>query len=49
MPILMKEYGDILENVDAFGSIMEGGSADKCSAFMAVGDYTYDGKICCTQ
>lgn len=49
MSTLMKEYGDILENVDAFGSIMEGGSADKCSAFMAVGDYTHDGKICCAH
>jgi len=28
---------------------MEGGSKDKCSAFMALGDYTHDGKICCAH
>ena len=49
IPYLMEEYGDILKNVDTIGSMMEGGSTDKCSAFMAVGDYTHDGKICCAH
>ncbi len=28
-------------------STLEGGADDRCSAFMAVGDYTKDGNICC--
>ena len=27
----------------------EGGSKDRCSAFMAIGNYTQDGKICCAH
>ena len=48
MPNLMKKYGHLLETLPTTG-LMEGGSKDKCSAFMAVGDYTHDGKICCAH
>lgn len=48
MPNLMKKYGDLLDSLPTSG-LMEGGSKDKCSAFMAVGDYTHDGKICCAH
>ena len=47
MPELERKYGDLLSKISS-GS-MEGGSKDKCSAFMAVGDYTKDGKICCAH
>lgn len=30
-------------------STLEGGADDRCSAFIAVGDYTTDGKICCAH
>ena len=49
IPNLVEKYGDVLNSLDNFGGMMEGGSKDKCSAFMAVGDYTHDGKICCTH
>ena len=48
IPELKKQYGHILENLPESGQ-MEGGAKDKCSAFMAIGDYTYDGKICCAH
>lgn len=48
MPNLMKKYGHLLEILPTTG-LMEGGSKDKCSAFMAVGEYTHDGKICCAH
>jgi hypothetical protein len=48
MPKLKEKYGHLLKSLPAVGS-MEGGSKDKCSAFMAVGDYTHDGKICCAH
>ena len=48
MPELKKKYGDILEKLPDSGQ-MEGGGKDKCSAFMAIGDYTHDGKICCAH
>ena len=46
MPKLKEKYGHLLKSLPSIGS-MEGGSKDKCSAFMALGDYTHDGKICC--
>lgn len=48
MPELKEKYGDILNKLPEGGQ-MEGGAKDKCSAFMAVGDYTHDGKICCAH
>lgn len=48
MPHLKKQYGHLIKNLPATGQ-MEGGAKDKCSAFMALGDYTYDGKICCAH
>ena len=48
MPELKKQYGHLLEKLPDSGQ-MEGGGKDKCSAFMAIGDYTKDGKICCAH
>ena len=48
MPHLKNKYGHLLETLPAVGQL-EGGSKDKCSAFMALGDYTSDGKICCAH
>ena len=48
MPHLKKQYGHLIENLPKIGQ-MEGGAKDKCSAFMALGDYTHDGKICCAH
>lgn len=48
MPELKKKYGHLIESLPASGSL-EGGSSDKCSAFMAIGDHTHDGKICCAH
>ena len=57
MPHLKEKYGHLLETLPSGGQ-MEGGSTllnktkgskDKCSAFMALGDYTSDGKICCAH
>ena len=48
IPELKKQYGHILEKIPESGQ-MEGGAKDKCSAFMAIGDYTHDGKICCAH
>lgn len=45
---LEKKYGKIIEGSSGI-SAGEGGAADKCSAFMAIGDYTHDGKICCAH
>ena len=51
----LSEYiNDIPElNTGAYKSIKltpkEGGSKDRCSAFMAIGNYTEDGKICCAH
>jgi hypothetical protein len=48
MPHLKEKYGHLLEAMPSIGQ-MEGGSKDKCSSFMAIGDYTTDGKICCAH
>ena len=48
MPHLKNKYGHLLETLPAVGQL-EGGSKDKCSAFMALGDYTSDCKICCAH
>jgi len=52
MPHLKEKYGHLLETLPAVGQLEGGsnkGSSDKCSAFMAIGDYTHDGKICCAH
>ena len=49
IPHLQEKYGYVLDKLDKFGTTLEGGSKDMCSAFMAVGDYTHDGKICCAH
>jgi hypothetical protein len=51
MPHLTEKYGHLLETLPEVGQFEGGskGSSDKCSAFMAVGDYTHDGKICCAH
>jgi hypothetical protein len=48
MPHIKKQFGNLLENLSSIGQ-MEGGAKDKCSAFMAVGDYTHDKKIVCAH
>ena len=48
MPELKEKYGHLIEALPETGAL-EGGAADKCSAFMAIGDYTHDGKICCAH
>ena len=47
IPEIERKYKNTLNNLSA--GAQEGGSKDKCSAFMAVGDYTNDGKICCAH
>ena len=54
MPHLKEKYGHLLDVLPAVGQLEGGakgskGSKDKCSAFMALGDYTSDGKICCAH
>jgi hypothetical protein len=44
IPKLKEKYGSLINTLPS--GTMEGGSKDKCSAFMAIGDYTHDGKIC---
>jgi hypothetical protein len=48
MPKLNKKYGDLINKLPKLGQ-MEGGSNDKCSAFMALKPYTTDGKIVCSH
>ena len=48
IPELEKKYGPLLDILPNIGQ-MEGGSSDKCSAFMALKPYTSDGKIVCSH
>ena len=48
MPEVKKKYGHLIQLLPETGAL-EGGSSDKCSAFMAIGEYTHDGKICCAH
>jgi hypothetical protein len=48
IPKLEKKYGDLLSQLPMTGQL-EGGSSDKCSAFMALEPYTSDGKIVCAH
>jgi hypothetical protein len=49
MPKLKRDYGDIIDKLDLSTGLEGGGSRDRCTAFIAVGDYTKDGKICCSH
>jgi uncharacterized protein YjbI with pentapeptide repeats len=48
MPHLKDKYNKLMKHVSVTGQL-EGGAKDRCSAFMAVGNYTADGKICCAH
>lgn len=45
--ILKVKYKDLLETGFEVTGSMEGGNKDRCTAFIAVGDWTSDGKIVC--
>lgn len=48
--LLKNKYGYLFEQVSQIGGkINMSGANEKCSAFMAVGDYTHDRKICCAH
>lgn len=47
-PGLSNKYGDIFPS-GISGGASEGGAGDKCSAFIAVGNWTEDGKIVCAH
>ena len=42
-------YADFVEGTKKSGAREGGGAKDRCSAFIAVGDYTADGKIVCAH
>ena len=48
MPHLKDKYNKLMKHVSVTGQL-EGGAKDRCSAFMAIGNYTSDGKICCAH
>jgi hypothetical protein len=48
-PELSQKYSDLFPGGRSIGSAGEGGASDKCSAFIAVGDWTEDGKIVCAH
>jgi hypothetical protein len=50
-PTLKQKYGDLFEGQQGKGGAAEGGSgaSEKCTAFIAVGDWTKDGKIVCAH
>jgi hypothetical protein len=45
MPVIKEKYAHFVSAMPS--GAHEGGAKDKCSAFIAVGDYTHDGKIVC--
>lgn len=45
--ILKVKYKELLEKGFEVSGSMEGGSKDRCTAFMVVGDWSADGKIVC--
>jgi hypothetical protein len=49
MPVFKEKYKELLKSAQSSLSSMEGGAKDKCSAFIAIGNYTKDGKICCAH
>jgi hypothetical protein len=47
LPFISQEHKNLISNLHP---VKEGGGAkDRCSAFMAIGSYTHDGKICCAH
>ncbi len=48
IPELKDKYGHLLKSIPSISS-MDGGSKDRCSAFIALGNYTHDGKIYCAH
>ena len=54
-PLLNKKYGEIFPHGSSVlghgegGARLRGGQTDHCTAFMAVGNYTKDGKIVCAH
>lgn len=48
VPELTSKYGNTINDMSRSGQL-EGGSKDKCSAFMALKPYTTDGKIVCAH
>ena len=48
VPGLEQKYGELLNQADGNGGAAEGGGGqDRCTAFMAVGNYTETGKVVC--
>ena len=45
--ILREKYGDLFPLDQKMSNFKEGGAKEKCTGFMAVGDYTKDGNIVC--
>lgn len=46
-PVLSEKYGHIFADMAPGTGRSEGGGRDRCSGFIAVGDWTEDGKIVC--
>ena len=46
-PVLTEKYGHIFADMAPGGGGSEGGGRDRCTGFIAVGDWTADGKIVC--
>lgn len=49
IPSLKEKYGKLFNELPVTTNLEGGynGARDKCSSFLAVGDYTHDGQICC--
>lgn len=48
-PRLKTKYGDLFTYKHSEHKMNKSGASDKCTAFIAVGDYTKDGKIVCAH
>ena len=46
-PLLKSKYGDIFVYKNTEHKMTKSGASDKCTGFIAVGNYTKDGKIVC--
>ena len=49
IPELKKKYGPLLHKLPSATNLIGGNTKETCSAFMAVGDYTKDGKVVCAH
>ncbi len=47
IPNLTESEYELISETSGSSSIKEGGARDRCTAFIAIGDYTHDGKIYC--